>query len=477
MILGQIGTGCEIESLIQKTAKVLLVEEAVFSSFHLIASIIFLLAVIHTLSTHKIRIYARHFEERHAKKSLKAKKSRLHGRRKVSFFAETLHFLSEVEVVFGVWTVPLFILIAISFDWTSAVEYINTRDYTEALYVVVIMIVAATRPLVVLAENVLHFISKLLGDTVSSWWLTLLTIGPIFGSFITEPAAMVLTAVLLSRQFYIYKPNVKLAYATIGLLFVNVSVGGVLTNFAAPPVLVVARCWNWSSSFMFFNFGILAIIGVILSNLIYLKFFLKEFRRLNLKKKKNPISKTQKRPIPIWITCIHVLLLIWVIINAHYPAVIIASLLLFLGFMKATSTFQGKMHLKRPLLVGAFIGGLIIHGGLQQWWVTAVLQSVQEFSLMALGVLLSAFVENAAVTYLASLSPDLSETYRYLMISSAIVGGGLTVMAHAANPAGLSLLEKYYKDGVAPLYLFLAALPPTIIFFILYYAPVLFGFK
>jgi hypothetical protein len=466
--------GCDQEHSLLKSVGVLSLEENTLNLFHILTLLIFFLAIVHTLLTHKIRQYADKVESKHRKR-LKKKNlpNEERGRERVSFFAECLFFLGEVEVVFAVWAIPLFALIAFFYNWTVALDYINTRDYSEALYVVVIMIIASTRPIVLFTEMILRVIANLFGSSVTAWWFVVMTIGPITGSVLTEPAAMVLCCMLLSRKFYSYHPSVPLAYATLGLLFVNVSVGGVLTNFAAPPVVVVASCWELSSWYMFKTFGIIAIIGVLLCNFIYWHFFRSEFRKLNKIKEKNPIPKIEKKKVPLWITAIHCGILAWMIFHVHYPAVVIASLLLFLGFHRATHHHQDEMYLKRPFLVGAFLAGLVIHGGVQGWWVTAILDRLHALSLMIVGVILSAFIENAAVTYLTSLTPDLTSSFKYAIIAAAVTGGGLTVIAHAANPVGQALLEKHFKQGVAPLYLFLSALLPTIIFFILYYIPFL----
>ena len=115
---------------------------------------------------------------------------------------------------------------------------------------VVIMALASTRPIVTFAERALHAVARRGGGTPAAWWFAILTIGPLLGSFITEPAAMTICALLLARQFYDLGPSTRLKYATIGLLFVNVSIGGTLTHFAAPPVLMVARPWGWDTAFM-----------------------------------------------------------------------------------------------------------------------------------------------------------------------------------------------------------------------------------
>ena len=76
---------------------------------------------------------------------------------------------------------------------------------------------------------------------------------------------------------------------------------------------------------------------------------------------------------------------------------------------------------------------------------------------------MTAFNDNAAITYLATLVPDFTETLKYAVVAGAVVGGGLTVIANAPNPAGQSLLQRFFPDGISPLNLFLAALLPTVI--------------
>ena len=45
-----------------------------------------------------------------------------------------------------------------------------------------------------------------------------------------------------------------------------------------------------------------------------------------------------------------------------------------------------------------------------------------------------------------------------------MAGGGLTVIANAPNPAGMSIVRRHFHDeSVHPLGLLLAALPPTLV--------------
>lgn len=449
-----------------KTNDVLGLESFEFSTFHLLALILFIIAIIHTFSTNPIRRFARKIELR------VPKRGRTSIRRAI--WIQFLYFFAEVEIVFALWTVPLFVIMAITYDWYTALEYLNTRDFTEPLFVVVIMALTSTRPIVNLAETVLRWIAGCLGGSLSAWWYTLLTLGPLLGSFITETGAMALCALLLSRQFYAFRPSPKLCYATIGLLFVNVSIGGVLTDFASPAVLVLAHCWHWNTVFMMMNFGWKAIIGIIFSNALYWAYFRKELHDLGrhraiLNNVQTPNPDEPDSPIPFWITAIHVLVIVWIVFISHYPAVFIGSFLFFLGFHQATRHHQYAIRLSRPLLVGLFLAGLVIHGGLQGWWVVPLLQSLTPLGVLGVSILLTGFTDNTGISYLATLVPNWGEAYKYAVFTGVVAGGGLTVIANAPNPAGYVLLGKHFPDGISPFKLFYAAALPTFILYLIYF--------
>jgi hypothetical protein len=124
--------------------------------------------------------------------------------------------------------------------------------------------------------------------------------------------------------------------------------------------------------------------------------------------------------------------------------------------------------LKPPLLVGFFLGGLVVHGGLQGWWIQPFLGSLTEEPLFFGSALLTAFNDNALITYLATLVPNLSDPLKIAVVQGAVAGGGLTVIANAPNPAGQALLSRYFGGAIAPAGLLLGALLPTavsIVFF------------
>ena len=302
-------------------------------------------------------------------------------------------------------------------------------------------------------------------ESPGAWWLAILIIAPVLGSFITEPAAMTIAALLLARQFYEHKPSPRLSYATIGLLFVNVSVGGTLTHFAAPPVLMVAAPWKWDMAHMFTHFGWKAVIGIVISTAVYYVVFRKEIAALGSAgaAREKPSGQRDERAVPAWVTGVQLLFLAGIVGFAHYPALFIAVFLFYLAFSQATAHHQDALDLRSPLLVGFFLAGLVVHGGLQGWWIEPVLKSMGELPLFLSATALTAVNDNAAITYLATLVPGFTDALKYAVVAGAVTGGGLTVIANAPNPAGQSILQRYFPEGISPLGLLLGALAPTVI--------------
>jgi hypothetical protein len=438
-----------------------------FDPFNLVGSVIFLLAIIHTFMTstflgisHKYREQFRNLES-----------EELHGRggRALSIrrdwlqFKTTLfHFLGEVEAVFGIWLIPLGVAVVAMKGFPSLFDYTDHVKFTEPIFVVVIMAIASSRPVLKFAEWILAKVAVLGKKTTAAWWLSILTVGPLLGSFVTEPAAMTICAMLLVARFYRLNPSYTLRYATLGLLFVNISVGGTLDHFAAPPVVMVASQWDWGFWFMLSNFGWKAIIGIVVANAVVFFIFRKELLALPVPSADQEAD--EKRPVPVWLVVAHCAFIAWIVFVSHHASVVVLSFLFYIAFVQATERHQDMVRLRSPLLVGFFLGALVIHGGLQAWWIQPVLSSLSEWPLFFGATVLTAFNDNAAITYLASLVPGFTEPMKYAVVAGAVTGGGLTVIANAPNPAGQSILQLHFgPNGVNPGKLFLAALVPTII--------------
>jgi Na+/H+ antiporter NhaD/arsenite permease-like protein len=450
-------------------------ERARIEPFNLVATAVFVLAIIHTFLTAKFRHWAHEVEAAHCAK-LEGRARPASDRNEdnlpdeVSFKGQILHFLGEVEAVFGTWVIVLIAAISWFKGWPAVVDYIGHRvNFTEPMFVVVIMALASTRPVLVFAEQCLRAIASLGRGSVAAWWLAILIVAPVLGSFITEPAAMTIAALLLARQFYELKPSPRFCYATIGLLFVNVSVGGTLTHFAAPPVLMVAAPWQWDTLFMLTHFGWKAFIGIVVATSLYFAVFRREFAALQTERNRQEqaagtsAAKAERAPIPAALTLVQLGFMALIVFVAHYPALFIGAFLFFLAFAQATAHHQDRMDLRPPLLVGFFLAGLVIHGGLQGWWIEPVLKSLTEVPLFVGATMLTAVNDNAAITYLATLVPGFTDALKYAVVAGAVTGGGLTVIANAPNPAGQAILQRYFPNGVSPLGLLVGALMPTLI--------------
>ncbi len=441
--------------------------------FLLIATIIFVCAIVHTFFAVPITKLAHKVQHDHDAR-VRREKEKLgesaYAQDMVSFKATLLHFLGEVEAIFGIWVIVLVAAMIGFYDVDTAKSYMSGVNYTEPLFVVVIMALASTRPVLRFAENCLGFAARIGKESPAAWWLSILIIAPVLGSFITEPGAMTIAAMLLARKFYRLRPSPLFAYATLGLLFVNISVGGVLTNFAAPPVLMVAGPdkWDLTTKEMFVHFGEKAILGILISTAAYYFFFRKELKKLAGQLEdhdgdgRGDLQKPDRK-IPVWVTIVHLLFMGWTVFNAHTPSLFILGFLFFLAFREATAHYQTKVDLRGPVLVGFFLAGLVIHGGLQGWWLAPIITSLEEWPLFIGSVVLTSFNDNAAITFLASQVDGLAPALKYAVLAGAVSGGGLTVIANAPNPAGQALLSRFFGDGVSPGKLLAAALIPTII--------------
>jgi hypothetical protein len=415
-----------------------------FTPTELGASIIFAIAVLHTFCTS-------YFEKL-------ASQSPRH--------AGLWHLLGEVEIVFGFWAAILIIFISLNDGLEAAQSFLDRRNFTEPLFVFAIMIVAASKPILYFATQILHHLGKALQtalgirSTPALYFLTL-AVTPLLGSLITEPAAMTLAAFLLRDLVYKNKPSTTLMFGTIGVLFVNISIGGTLTNFAAPPVLMVATTWNWSSAFMFANFGIESCVAILINSLAVTLLFHRQLIE--------PQSSSKPAKIPLAVVLVHLLFLLGVVVFAHDRIMFMGLLLFFIGYTTAYPKHQSPLILKEALLVGFFLGGLVVLGSLQGWWLQPLLEMMSPTAVFYGSLALTAITDNAALTYLGSLVTGTTPEFKLALVGGAVAGGGLTVIANAPNPAGVAILRPYFPNAtVSALYLLIAAIPPTLVAILAY---------
>lgn len=369
------------------------------------------------------------------------------------------HLLGEVEVVFGFWAMVLMLFMFGISGRDEATAYLDSRNFTEPMFVFAIMVIAGTRPILQFTGAVVRFVARYmpLPQGMALYFLVLAFV-PLLGSFITEPAAMTLAALMLRDTLFSREVSTKLKYVTLGVLFVNISIGGTLTPFAAPPVLMVAAKWNWDIWFMIANFGWKAAIAVLFNAGSAMLLFRRELGHMAAKPK-NTIAS-----VPFTVVMVHLVFLATVVVFAHHPAVFMGLFLFFLGFATAYQRHQNQLILREALLVAFFLAGLVVLGGLQQWWLEPMLMSMDSNAVFFGATALTAITDNAALTYLGSLVEGLSLDFKTALVAGAVTGGGLTLIANAPNPAGAAILkEKFSNNAIQPLGLLIAALPPTLV--------------
>jgi hypothetical protein len=375
---------------------------------------------------------------------------------------QVAHLLGEVEAVFVVWALVLVAAVAGLRGAHAAGTYLTAGlDFSQPAFVLVVMAVASSRPILALAESGLSRVAAMGGGGIGAWWLSILLLGPLLGAVITGPAAMTISALLLGRQVYLCRLSNRLAYGTLALLFVNVSVGAALTPFT-PPVIMAAGPWNWGLAYVFGHLGWKALAGILTGTLLYYYRFRGEFRVLNAGPGREPPAAPD-HPVPVWTTLTQVAFLAFTLAEVSHPARFLGGFAVFLGFAAATRRQQGRLHLRPAVMVALFLAGLIVLCGAQAWWLQPALAGLGHRALFASSALLTGFNDNAAITYLATLVPGLSEPLKLAVVAGATAGGGLTVIANAPNPAGQSILRRFFTGGVSPFRLFVAALPATLV--------------
>ena len=407
------------------------------TSVETIGALLFALAVLHTFST-------RYFE---------------HLAHTKTAHAGLWHLLGEVETVFGFWALLLLVFMAFALGWGATSDYLDSRRFVEPMFVFVIMVMAASRPIMQLSSDAVAVTARALPlPARPAVYFLSLSMVPLMGSLITEPAAMTLAALMLRDEIFSRGASNRLKYATVAALFVNVSIGGTLTNFAAPPVLMVAAKWDWSTAHMFATMGWKAAIAVLINALALTMLFRRELVR-------RPISdKSGRRRVPGIFVAMNLGLVVAVVVSNHDPEVFMGIFLVFLGFAEAYKRYHDKLLLREGLMVAFFLAGLIVIGGQQQWWLEQALANLDGSTLFFGAAALTAITDNAALTYLGSLVEGVSEEFKYALVAGAVAGGGLTVIANAPNPAGYSLLkDSFDEQSINPLGLLIAALPPTFV--------------
>lgn len=419
------------------------------SIIEVLGTVFFGLGVVHTFFVHKfLQASARY-----------PKESALHA---------IFHLLGEIEVVFAFWS-ALFMSCFVAIEgWKPAIQYQQSLNFVEPFFIFAIMVVCSTRPILFAARSAIRGISTFLRTILRTPQthtdlFVILFFGSLAGSFITEPAAMTVAALLLNSM--LKESEERLRYFLLAVLFVNVSIGGTLTSFAAPPVLMVAQAWGWDTSFVFTHFGWKSLIAVGINALLFVGLFLRSIPAAfySLEEVDQRLDGGGHSRMPLAVVLIHLLFVFLIVVTGHYQNAFLGIFLFFLGVATATQRYQDRLRLKESLLVSLFLGGIIQFGAFQKWWLQPLLSKMEDAALYAGATLLTAVTDNAALTYLGTQVEGLSDASKFALVAGAVAGGGLTIIANAPNAAGYSVLSGKFPTGVSPLKLLMASALPTAI--------------
>ncbi|PTQ76403.1 putative Na+/H+ antiporter [Nitrosospira multiformis] len=406
------------------------------TTIQLISSALFAIAILHTFSTNFFERLA-HTQPAHA---------------------GVWHFLGEVEVVFGFWALVLILAMFAIDGSTAAIGYMDSRNFTEPMFVFAIMVIAGTRPILQTAMVAIHSVARIIPlSGCIGFYFTTLALVPLLGSFITEPAAMTLAALILSNRIFANGISLRLNHA--GCI--------VRKHFHWGNTHAICRSacadggWKMELGYCIHdvNVWLESGIAVILNALGATLLFRRELSQLS-----TTDSSDGSNSVPLVLVLVHLAFLAGVVVFAHHPAIFVGLFLFFLGLADAYRHHQDRLILREGLLVAFFLAGLVVLGGQQQWWLQPVLMSMSSDAVFFGATILTAFTDNAALTYLGSLVEGLPDDFKYALVAGAVTGGGLTIIANAPKPAGIAILRGHFEEEVVhPLGLLLAALPPTII--------------
>jgi len=411
-------------------------------SFSVLGAAIFVIALIHTFLASYLRRIGHLFAPG-------------------SVYENLFHLLGEVEIIFGFWAGIFVFLAAYFFGAEPVLSRVQSLRFDEPLLVFAVMVVAATKPIKQVCAYAVHTIAHLLPLPIGvSFFIVLMFLGPCLGSLITEPAAMTVTALLLRERFFYPRMPARFAYALLALLLVHISVGGTLTHYAAPPVLMVASAWHWDTPFMWRYFGYKACVGMLILTLTYAFYFRQNLIQAALLNGWH--QRLRLSVVPWGMVLIHAVFLALIVNFSHYPVVFLGVFMFFLGFASVTQEYQDPLKIKDALLVAFFLSGLVVLGHAQAFWIQPLFTQLKSSTLFLVSIILTAFTDNAALTYLATLVDNLPVQARQAVVYGAVSGGGLTLIANAPNLIAYEILNDS-MDGVNAWRLFLAAFIPTLV--------------
>lgn len=415
--------------------------------FQIFSTIFFCIAIVHVFICDKFQKKARS----------------LHGKERKSSRFSLFEFLGNTTLIFGLWLIPILILMLFLEGPSQTLNLIQSIDYVEPFAYFVLITLATVRPVLQLFDSLVDSVSKVFHNKLILWWLTVLVLSALLTGCFSEIAVMTLTAQFLATRFFPLHPSKSLTYFTFSSLLLVIAVGTTIVpiNFSFFFKTFDSDLTRFKIFTLFGWKTLVALLGVLSFGLL---FYRKEFDKLQRQKKK----VTRKSAA---ITARHFLYLFLILIasfgkeNPYILMMVIATVVILHKAAFKIVGQEGKLSLYLPLLIAFFTTTLEFHASLQKWWVEPLLTNIRGFPSFGLPYLLTGLNEHVPLAALKTTLIQVSEQVKFLSYLGVLAGGALTFIAKSSNIVAKKLLKTHFSGQVISPFMHLAyALPLTFIF-------------
>lgn len=383
------------------------------------------------------------------------------------WLGEWYRLMSTIELVFLLWSVPLFFWFLYTEGYKGTMAYLNTRNYTFSMFIIVMWLLLGSKPISYAVEHAFAKIANIGRQSPKSWWLTVMFVAPLSTIFLRETGAIIIATTLLAKYFYDLSPSTRFSYATMGLLFSNVSIGGLLTTSSSRSLSMILRTLRWDNYEVMTHFGWKALLAICLSTTVYYYLFRREFHHFP-RKIEHIINAGRK--IPIWIICVHIAMAFAAMRFRSAPVLMGGVCIFYVFFHRLTVFYQNKIDFWKVCCLGVFFIGMSFVGGLQEWWILKLVKNSSDFGYMWAAYILSIFLDNVLVNLMMHDLPVVTDCYLYLVVAGCMSAGGLTLIANTPNIVSFATLRPFFqKPSFSFWKLFLASLFPSVLALMLFW--------
>ena len=408
------------------------------------STVIFFIAVVHIFISVQFLKRAHQIEKKGSQKNL--------------FSYSCNAFLGNAALIFGLWLIPILIVMALQRGPALSMEFFASINWNEPLAYFVLITVATVRPLRNLFDTLMHKTSHLFGNRIFFFWAGTLLLSSVLTGVFSNVAIMALACLFLSHSFFPLKPSVPLSYLTFALLLLCIAVGETIipVNFS---FIMDGINGDWSHLQIFFVFGWKVFLGLILLLFGAWYLFKKEFKKLQA-----PYKRCEKKRYKIRLREITYALLFLLASfgknNVYILLMVIALVIVLHKPYYRMKKEEGSLQLYFPLLIAFFTLTLEMHASLQKWWVLPLFQKISGLSSYPYAFFLTGLNEHIPLEALKVTLKEATPITQFYSYLGVLAGGGLTIIAKSANMVSNLTLKKHFPHhAISPLLQLFIAIP------------------